>query len=119
MFPEASLATVSLSREVRSEAGSIRVVPMPGGVWKARGRDGVERSFRWTDRIRYSYLTKLDRPAFASYGVRAHLSRLQAALDDVATHTPDDVDTVRFLARVEVVKNGHAPTIESFASVSR
>ncbi|MFO0659244.1 MAG: SUMF1/EgtB/PvdO family nonheme iron enzyme [Polyangiaceae bacterium] len=119
MFPEASTATISLLREVRGADGVVRAVPMPGGVWRARGRDGVERTFRWTDRIKYQYLQRLDQPAFASYGVAAHLHRLQGALDDVATHTPDDAETLRFLARVEVKKNGHPSTFENLSSVPR
>jgi hypothetical protein len=42
--------------------------------------------------------------------------RLQAALDDVASHTPDDAETRELVLDVEVRKNGREPYVARLTS---
>lgn len=101
MFPEASTMEIHLMRE----AGGARV-SAPRGEWRARDRFGQPHAWSWADRVRDGVLGQLDTRVFASYGVDTQLARLQRALDDVADHIPDDVETTRLAASVDFWKNG-------------
>jgi hypothetical protein len=114
MFTESSSIRMSLYRELRD--GRVRVEE---GVWSAHDAGGLKRTFSWTDRVRRYELAVFDAETSAKYGVAATLARLQAALDDVATHTPDDADTRRFLLDVTVRRNGREPYVVHLTSVER
>jgi hypothetical protein len=103
MFNEASRLQFQLFRKVR---GQRRLVPVVDDAWEARDRAGVVRQFRWIDRVRYSKLSRSGVSRHASYGLDAQLFRLQAALDDVAAHIPDDAETRALVAIVQGSKNG-------------
>ena len=55
----------------------------------------------------------------ASYGAATQLGRLQAALDDVAAHVPDDAETTRFLLDVTIKRNGREPVVYVLTSKER
>jgi hypothetical protein len=57
------------------------------------------------------------RPADA--GMRSTLGFLDASLDWVATHTPDDHETVRLEAHVTYWRNGRGPITTTLVSVER
>ncbi len=118
MFPEASTIDVHLLRRVASPTGE-QTIDVTNGTWVARSPDGSRRTTRWRDRVKVGGLAAFDREIFASYGVDAQLARIQAALDDVALHSPDDAETKQLVARVTVKKNGHAPTVVELTSVPR
>jgi hypothetical protein len=87
-----------------------------------RFRNGEERPLeiaRWLERVREPTLSVLNRSVPARYGVDAQLSRLQAALDDFATHARADGETDAVIADVVVVKNGHAPQRLRLTSVTQ
>ena len=109
MFPEASTLEVSLWRE----AGAGRI-PVRDGIWYAKDSAGRSRRFDGHDRVREPALGTFDRVLFASYGVDAQLARLHAALDDVATHVPDDAETRSLGLDVAVRKNGRDPEAVHF-----
>ena len=120
MFPEASTINVHLLRRVASASGNGTVlVDVSNGVWVAKAPDGERRTTHWRDRVKVGALASFDRDLFASYGVDAQLARIQAALDDVARHSPDDAETNQLVARVTVKKNGRAPTVVELASAPR
>jgi hypothetical protein len=103
MFNEASRLRFQLARKVR---GRGKAVPLVDDAWEARDRAGVVRQFRWSDRVRYPKLSRSGVSLHASYGLDAQLFRLQAALDDVAAHIPEDTETRALVATVEGSKNG-------------
>jgi hypothetical protein len=120
MFPEASTINVHLLRRVASPSGAgTTLVDVSNGTWVAVAPDGQRRTTRWRDRVKVGALATFDRDLFASYGVAAQLARIQAALDDVAMHSPDDAETKALVARVTVNKNGHAPTVVELTSAPR
>jgi hypothetical protein len=120
MFPEASTINVHLLRRVASASGNgTMLVDVSNGTWVAKASDGERRTTHWRDRVKVGALASFDRDLFASYGVDAQLARIQAALDDVAQHSPDDAETKRLLARVTVKKNGHTPTVVELQSIPR
>ena len=110
MFNESSSLKVQLFREVQRKRRWV-LVPVPEGRWQARDGDGALRDFSWHDRVKYEPLSKLGRSIPASYGLSAQLFRLQAALDDVATHIHDDTQTRALVAVVEATHNGRPKTI--------
>ncbi|MDP9000469.1 MAG: hypothetical protein M3O46_10205 [Myxococcota bacterium] len=114
MFPETSTLEIHLVREVGAER-----LPAAGGAWRARDRRGQLNRFSWHDRVRDPTIGAVDTRVFASYGVAAQLARLQRALDDVADHIPDDVETSRLGADVWVSKNGGDPYIVTLLSHRR
>jgi hypothetical protein len=133
MFSEASTMEVHLSRKVvvpadarsdasqgahRAEDGTV-LVPVTGGTWKARDANGDLHRFAWRDRVKDPVLANLDVQVFASYGAPAQLFRLQAALDDVARHTPEDAETLALVADVDVRRNGHEPIRTHLVSAPR
>jgi hypothetical protein len=104
MFPESSTISISLSREIKGRG----VVHVDAGTWAP-----------WTERVKDPILSNLDLTVSASYGVNAQLFRLQAALDDVASHLEGDSETIRLVADVVVRKNGHDPVMIHLASAPR
>jgi hypothetical protein len=120
MFSESSTMKVELTREIEAPSGNGYVsVPVVGGTWTARDREGRLHRFAWRDRIRETGLAALGVTVPASYGVAAQLARLAAALDDVAEHIEGDAETHRLIADVTLRKNGHEPTVAKLASVER
>jgi hypothetical protein len=120
MFAESSTMRVELLREVDAPSGhGVIAVGAPNGAWTARDRGGQVHRIAWRDRVRDPLLSTFDTTIEASYGIAAQLARLKAALDDVATHTPDDDETRRLIADVTVRKNGHEPTVVRLTSVPR
>jgi hypothetical protein len=105
MFNESSSLSFELFRKVRRGRGE-RLIPIRDGAWRARSTSGESHEFHWTDRVRYSALAEPSRLRHATYGLEAQLFRLQRALDDVATHTPDDAETIQFVAVADTLKNG-------------
>lgn len=119
MFPESSSIKIVFYREVVAEDGQRRRIHVEDGVWSARDAGGLKRRFAWTDRVRRRELALFDTEMSTTYGANAQLARLQAALDDVATHTPDDAETRRFLLDVTVRKNGGERYVVHLASAER
>jgi hypothetical protein len=73
----------------------------------------------WRDRVKRDELTAFDVTFHAAYSGRAQLARLAAALEDVATHTPDDRETVRLLLDVTIKRNGREPEVFHLQSSRR
>ena len=121
MFSESSTISYSLAREVKRSplAGDVVVVPVADGEWSAKDSQGVLRHVSWRDRVKRPELCVFDATFHASYSARAQLTRLGAALDDVATHTPDDQETVRLLMDVTIRHNGREPEVIHLTSVRR
>jgi hypothetical protein len=123
MFSEASRLSIHLRRGVRATAGKgdgpTAVVDVDNGAWNARDALGVVRRFRFSDRVKDARLSTFDVEMAASYGANAQLERLQAALDDVAAHIPDDVETVALVAEVLVRRNGRPPETVRLSSDRR
>lgn len=112
MFAESTTIEIALSRVVEAPSGHGTVsVPVEGGAWSARDRDGTLRRFRWRDRVLQPALGTFDVTMHAAYGEAAQLERLRAALDDVATHTPEDAETRALVLDVTVRKNGGEPRV--------
>lgn len=105
MFNESSKLEFELYREVRTRRG-VRRVPVRDGTWTARTRAGTLAEFHWTDRVRFASLSRTSVLVHTPYGLDAQLFRLQKALDDVAAHIPDDVDTLALIAVADTLKNG-------------
>jgi hypothetical protein len=105
MFNESSALKFELFRKIERE-GREHWVHAPDGVWEARSSNGDSIQFRWTDRVRYSALTQPGVFRHASYGLDAQLFRLERALEDVASHIPEDSETLALSARVDWIKNG-------------
>ena len=119
MFSESSTIKIVLYREVAGEDGQRKRVHVEGGAWSARDAGGLKRRFAWTDRVRRRELAWFDTEMSTKYGTNAQLVRLQAALDDVATHMADDAETRRFLLDVTVRHNGREPYVVHLASAER
>jgi hypothetical protein len=119
MFSESSTIKIVLYRELVGDDGQRKRVHVEDGVWMARDAGGLRRHFAWTDRVRRRELALFDTEMSTKYGTNAQLARLQAALDDVATHMPDDAETRRFLLDVTVRQNGREPYVVHLASAER
>jgi len=119
MFAESSSIRMSLYREIVGQDGQRSRVHVDDGVWSANDAGGLKRRFAWSDRVRRYELARFDTETSAKYGAHATLARLQAALDDIATHTPDDADTRRFLLDVTVRRNGREPYVVHLVSAER
>ena len=124
MFSESSTLEIHLARKVDDggageEARGTRLVPVKDGTWVAHDRDGNPRRIRWRERVHDPGLGAFDVTIHASYGSAAQLARLQAALDDVARHIPEDAETRGLVADVTVRKNGHDPVVIHLASAPR
>ncbi len=103
MFSESTTISIHLERELRDHT----VVAVDDGTWTARDGAGELHRFAWTDRVADPVLKNLDLTVHAAYGEAAQLQRLQAALDDVARHVPEDHETCALQARVTANRNGH------------
>jgi hypothetical protein len=119
MFSESSTLKIALFREVVGGDGHVMRVHVDDGVWSARDASGSLHRYAWNERVRRQELATFDTELNAKYAVDAQLARLQAALDDVATHFPDDAETRRFLLDVTVRKNGREPYVVHLASAER
>lgn len=119
MFVESSSIRMSLYRDVTGADGTRTRVHVDDGVWSANDAGGLRRRFAWSDRVRRYELAIFDRETSAKYGAAATLARLQAALDDVSTHTADDAETRRFLLDVTVRRNGREPYVVHLTSAER
>jgi hypothetical protein len=117
MFAESSTVKVALYRELPDAAGRRRV-HVDGGVWTAAGRDGMVRRLSWYDRVPTPFWP-FDQEVPASYGAKTQLVRLAAAVDDVATYTPDDAETLRFVLIVTLRHNGREPVVHELVSPER
>jgi hypothetical protein len=112
MAAESSTLVIALSREVRSNAGEdsgVATVPVAFGEWVARDASGKPRRIAWRERIHQAELTTFDTAVESTSSAESSLAHLQAALDDVASHTPDDAETRALVADVIVQKNGREP----------
>jgi hypothetical protein len=105
MFNESSLLTIHLFREVARKRQRV-LIPLPDGRWQAPDANGKLRDYAWHDRVHYSPLNVLGRSARARYGLAGQLFHLQAALDDVVRHIPDDTVTLALVAKVDTIQNG-------------
>lgn len=119
MFSESSTLKIALYREVAQDDDQVARVHVDDGVWSARDDAGSSHRHAWNERVRRQELATFDTEISAKYAALAQLVRLQAALDDVATHVPDDAETRRFLLDVTVRKNGREPYVVHLASVER
>ena len=120
MFGESSTLSIHLARKVDGPDGPGTVaLAVKDGTWVAHDRDGSPRRIRWRDRVHDPGLSAFDVTIHASYGSAAQLARLQAALDDVVQHMPDDAETRSLVADVTVRKNGREPVLLHLASAPR
>ncbi len=119
MFSESSTLKIAFYREVTDADGKLARVHVDDGVWSARDASGASHRHAWNERVRRQELATFDTEINAKYAVDAQLARLQAALDDVAAHVPDDAETKRFLLDVTVRKNGREPYVVHLASHPR
>lgn len=121
MFKESSTIRVELGREVESPSGhGTIVVPLgASGTWTAKDREAGAHRFSWRDRVRDPILSRVGTTVPAAYGVDAQMSRLAAALEDVAAHTPEDTETRRLVADVTTQRNGRDATTTRLYSKPR
>jgi hypothetical protein len=105
MFNETSRLTIHLFREVERKHKRV-LLPVPNGHWQAHDAHGNQRDYAWQDRVRYSPLDVLEKSVHARYGLAGQLFHLQAALDDVVRHIPEDESTRALVAKVDTLKNG-------------
>ncbi|WP_394843622.1 hypothetical protein LZC95_42055 [Pendulispora brunnea] len=120
MFHESSTLNVRLVRYIEAPSGHGTVaVPVEGTTWLAHDAAGVLHRFDWRDRVRESALSYFGATFHASYGANAQLARFQAALDDVASHTPYDAETRQLGLEIDVRKNGRDPVHVSLTSRPR
>ncbi len=118
MFSESSSLKLVLYREVEREGGGLTRVHVDDGVWMARSEDGTVHRLTWYDRVPAPFWA-FDREMHASYGAATQLSRLRGALDDVASHVPNDAETRRFVLEVTVRRNGREPVVHRLVSQER
>jgi hypothetical protein len=125
MFAESAGIKVALFRDVappvgdgRGSAESPMRVHVDGGVWNARGADGVVRRKSWYDRVPFPRWV-FDQEMHASYGAATQLARLQAALDDVTAHLTDDTETLRLVLVVVERRNGREPVQTTLTGPTR
>jgi hypothetical protein len=119
MFSESAELEAHLTREIEGPGGARTVVPVQNGEWAARDVSGILHRVRWTDRVRRREMSQFDVVLHASYGARAQIQRWQAAVDDVAAHTPEDVETRRLIVELTVRRNGRPPEKVVLASAPR
>jgi len=105
MFNESSRLSIHLKREVKTKRGKA-LVAVEGACWRAPDKTGSQHKYCWQDRVTDVGVRTLDQSVHAAYGLDAQLFRLQAALDDVAAHIPDDTRTLALVADVETLRNG-------------
>jgi hypothetical protein len=108
MFDQSAVVQMHLQRRVDGPSGPT-LVPVEYGSWSARDQKRTRHQIYWRDRVTVRELCVFDVRTDAAYGAAAQLSRLQAALDDVASHIPDDAETLALVADVDVWDAGRAP----------
>jgi len=113
MFSESSSMKLVLYREVRGAK-----LHVEGGTWNARSSDGTVHRINWYDRVPAPYWV-FDQEMHASYGAATQLARLQRAIDDVASHIPNDDETSRLVLEVSVRRNGREPVVHALSSRAR
>lgn len=118
MFSESATILPVLYREVEGPNGTREKVHVSDGVWGAKNVEGRVHRFSWYDRAGTPFWV-FDREQNAGYGSATQLARLQAALDDVATHVNDDAETLRFDLDVTVKRNGREPVVHHLQSRER
>jgi hypothetical protein len=112
MFSESSTLLVRLSREIDAPSGHGTVLlDVPDGVWTAKDAQGSPHRFSWGSRVKEPALSTFGTTIHASYGAAAQLQRLGAALDDVASHIPEDAETRALDLDVTVKKNGRPASV--------
>jgi hypothetical protein len=117
MFPESSTLSYRLFREVDAPSGhGTALVEAADGDWTARDAGGTPHRFSWRARVKEPGLSTFGVTMHASYGARAQLQRLEAALGDVAAHVPEDDETRALVLEVAVKKNGRAATTSRFVA---
>lgn len=120
MFSESSTLRATLARAIDAPSGhGAVVVPVSDGAWNARDRTGTPRRIRWSDRVHAPELATFDATMHAPYGAAAQIARWKAALDDVASHTPDDAETRQLFLDLTIRKNGRDPFTVHLASTPR
>ena len=82
------------------------LIAVPNGHWQAPDANGRLRDYAWHDRVHYFPLKVLETSVRARYGLKGQLFHLQAALDDVVRHIPDDTVTRALVAKVDTIQNG-------------
>jgi len=105
MFNESSRLSIHLKREVKTKHGKA-LVAVDNACWRAPDQSGTQRKYCWQDRVTDVGVRTLDKSVHAAYGLDAQLFRLQAALNDVAAHIPEDRRTLALVADVETLRNG-------------
>ncbi|CAN5503358.1 hypothetical protein BH09MYX1_BH09MYX1_32580 [soil metagenome] len=105
MFSESTTITIHLVREIHDASGTV-AIPVVAEEWIAHDSLGVPHRFKWDERVVDPVLSHLDVTMHAAYGAAAQLERIQAALDDVATHIGEDDETCALEATVTFRKNG-------------
>jgi hypothetical protein len=120
MFSESSSIKLALFREVDGSDGKRVRVHVQEGMWSARASDGKNHRLSWYDRVPMPHWI-FDQEMHASYGASTQLSRLQGALDDLASHIApsDDLETRRFILDVTVRRNGREPVEHELVSRER
>ena len=118
-FHEMTTLKLSLSRDVIAEDGLLTLVQVEHGTWMARDAGGLRRHVSWTDRVMLPDLGVFDTEIVVQHGAAALLGWLQAALDDVATHTPEDAETRRLHLDVVLRRNGGQPYVVHLVSAVR
>ena len=117
MFSESCTVRLALFREVDSPTGhGTLVVPAPRGEWTAVDASGTRHPFEWRDRVKTPALSTFGVTFEASYGQKAELARIQAALDDVAGHLEGDAETRRLIMDVTLRQNGREPSVLRLSS---
>jgi hypothetical protein len=117
MFAESSTVSAHLQREVPSVSGhGTTLVPVQGGEWIGHDAEGRPRLVRWRDRVIESNLATFDVTMHASYSAAAQVDRWHGALDDVAAHLGEDVETRGLVLDLDVRRNGHEASSYHFTA---
>jgi hypothetical protein len=106
MFSESSTIEVKLFRETADGAR----VEVDGGEWVAKDRDGAAHRISWGSHVKEPNLTVFGVTMHAAYGAAAQVQRWSAALDYVAHHIPEDVETRALELELGVRRNGRPKT---------
>ena len=114
MFSESSTIEVRLFRET---ADGVRH-EVEGGEWVARDEHGTPHRVTWSSLVREPNLAVFGVTMHASYGAAAQLQRWSLALDYVAHHIPEDVETRALELELTVRRNGRPP-VQSRVAVRR
>jgi hypothetical protein len=75
--------------------------------------------YRWRELVRERGLGRVHRTMHANSGARSAIASLQTALDWVADHTPRDIETLYYHARVTYHHNTRGPFVVELQSKRR